>query len=379
MISVLWKMIILHLKTMIRNNPFQFFIIILTQIFASLCILLAYGVSQNIFQEEQQEIEYAHRCFEVSLTNWEEQPDGSWLPLNPKKVDEVNAQLSGFLPLIEEEFSYYAVYGRVQLDDSSYSLGGIDLPNAADNTSESPIAYSDYENGNHVVQVAYRKYPCAVGDTILIGDKRYEVVDTDEESAVSSYVYTFFMPYRAFPSNAEITGVNIVLSDAVTEERAKEIAIRIQECFGMDTQITPPVILDLMEQQFNRLAVLICAAIAFLVILNVSMVYLYTLNQRKKMLGIYCLCGCTPDVALSMFAGEWLLVLSICYGGALLLFRQLLLPEVSKILIGIENFYSQTVYVGVFVLYLLLSVFLLKIGCNSLFNANTVELVKEAG
>ncbi len=376
---MLWKMTLLHLKTMLKKTPIQFLLIILTQIFAVLCILLAYGISQNIFQKQEQEIEYAHRCFEVSLTSWEEQQGGSWMPLHPVSIDEINTKLSDFLPHIEDALSYYAVAGRVQLDGTSYSIGGIDLPNAADDTSETSIAYSDYENGNHVVQVAYRDYPCAVGDMIRIGGEGYEVVDTDEESAIGSYIYTFFMPYRAFPKSAEITTLSFVLKDVPTEERAEELAILMQQYFGMETQVELPVIPDLAEQQFNRLAVLICAVIAFLVILNVSMVYLYTLRQRKQMLGIYCLCGCTPSKALAMFACEWLLLLSLCYGGAWLLFSRGILPGLSGFLSGLDGFYSGIVYLSIYGLYVLFSVCLLLLGCRPLFRSDTPVLVKEVG
>ena len=55
----------------------QFLLVLLTQVFAVTCILVAYGISQNLFQEEKKEIEYMNKFFGISLTSYEEQPDGS--------------------------------------------------------------------------------------------------------------------------------------------------------------------------------------------------------------------------------------------------------------------------------------------------------------
>ncbi len=374
-----WKMTMLHLKTMLIHTPFQFLLILLTQIFAAVCILLSYGISQNIFQKQEEEIQFHNRWFEVSLTDWEEQEDGSWIPLHPLTIPEVNAMLSDFLPHIEDELSYFFVDGNVTLAGKRYSISGTDLPNAADETSQSWFSLSDYENGNPVMVVSYQRYPCRVGDVIQIGSRGYEVVDTDEESVIGEYINTFSMPYRAFPEDVEITTVSFVLNDVPTEDRAKELAALMQTYFGMEIQVAMPVIPDLAEQQFNRLAVLICAVIAILVIMNVSLVYLYTLRQRKQVLGIYGLCGCTPDEALSIFACEWLLVLSLCYGSAVLLFRSILLPQICRILEKLDSFYSSEVYLGIFGLYMLFSVGLLILGCSPMLRRHTAVQIKEAG
>lgn len=374
-----WKITMLHLKTMLTHTPFQFLLILLTQIFAAVCILLSYGISQNIFQKQEEEIQFHNRWFEVSLTDWEEQADGSWKPLHPMTITELNAMLSNFLPHIEDELSYFFVDGNVTIAGTRYSISGTDLPNAADETSQSKISYSEYENGNPVVVVSYQQYPCKVGDVITIGGREYEVVDTDEESVIGSYINTFSMPYRSFPEDTAITTVSFVLNDVPTSERAKELAALMQAYFGIETQVAMPIIPDLAEQQFNRLAVLICVVISLLVIMNVSLVYLYTLRQRKQVLGIYGLCGCTPEEALCIFACEWILLLSICYGSAVLLFRSLLLPQICRILEKLDSFYSSEVYLSIYGLYLLFSVGLLILGCSPMLRRHTAVQIKEGG
>lgn len=375
---MIWNLTLLHLKTMLKKTPVQLLLIVLTQVFAVLCILIAYGFSQNIFQKQEQETEFINRWFEVNLTPWQENADGSYSPVIPLTIAETDAMIEAFLPEIEDILSYYSVSGFAEADGTDFSLTGVDMPSAADETSLAKhISLSDYEQGRHLVQVSYRNYPCSVGDMLTIGGETYEVVETDKASSVGIFAYDFSMPYRAFPRTAEITTVSFVLKEPPSSEQAEKIAARIQQYFGMETEVTLPVIPDLAEQQFNRLAVLICATIGVLVILNVSMVYLYALRQRRQMLGIYCLCGCTPQTALAMFICEWVLVLSLCYGTAWLLFHKLLLPWLCTLLEGLDFFYIPQVYLTIFGLYLLFSVCLLTLGCSRQIQQDTAMLVKE--
>ena len=371
------KLPLLHLKTMFQKTPLQLLMILLTQIFAANCILAAYGVSQNIFKKQEKEVSFQNRWFYASLTPWQEQEDGSWSPVQPLDLEQVKTTLETFLPEIQDSLSYYFVEGVVEVSGKSYSITGTELPYMEDDTIADTFSYSDYKEGVHKVQVSYFQFPCSVGEKIEIGGEQYEVIRTNENEGMDNYVCAFSMPFRAFPKDVKITSVNFVLQDMPTQKEAEQISALIYNYFGGQADIALPIIPDLVTQQFNRLAVLICAMIAALVILNVSMVYLYTLQSRKRMLGIYQLCGCTPDNALGLFAVEWLFVLTICFSIALLLFKTVFLPWLNHLLGGINLFYQSTVYWAIYGMYLGLSVCFLLFQCNHMVRSDALQLVRE--
>ena len=374
---MLVKLPLLHIKTMLQRTPLQFLMIVLTQIFAANCILAAYGVSQNIFKKQEQEVSFQNRWFYASLTPWQEQEDGSFIPLQPVDLEQLETTLDAFLPEVQESLSYYFVEGTVEASGKSYSITGTELPYVEDDSIDDTFSYADFKEGAHKVQVSYFQFPCSVGQMIEIGGEQYEVIRTNENAGMDNYVCTFNIPFRAFPENVKVTSINFVFQDMPTHEEAEEFSDKIYEYFGGQTGIVLPNIPDLVTQQFNRLAVMICVMIAILVVLNVSMVYLYTLQSRKSMLGIYQLCGCAPQTALGLFSVEWLFVLTLCFGVALLLFRNFFLPWLNHLSGGISIFYQPSVYWAIYGMYLGLSVCFLLFQCVHMVYHDALQLVKE--
>ena len=154
----------------------QFLLVLLTQVFAVTCILVAYGVSQNLFQEEKKEIEYMNKFFGISLTSYEEQPDGSYKPLSPKSTAETKAKLDELLPLLGDKVDDYYLCGFVTLNGKSYSIYG---DTKSDPDSPSNLTAADRMSESKVISVCRHEYPCEIGDTIQLGNASYTVAAAD--------------------------------------------------------------------------------------------------------------------------------------------------------------------------------------------------------
>lgn len=220
----------------------QFLLVLLTQVFAVTCILVAYGISQNLFQEEKKEIEYMNKFFGISLTSYEEQPDGSYKPLSPKSVAEIKAKLDELLPLLGDKVDDYYLCGFVTLNGKSFSIYG---DTKSDPDSPSNLTAADRMSESKVISVCRHEYPCEIGDTIQLGNASYTVAAADVPGVMCPRAFVFGTTY-----------------------------------FGGETRVHLPVIPDLVTIQFNRLALAICTVIAVLVLLNVSLVYFYLLIYR---------------------------------------------------------------------------------------------------
>ena len=352
----------------------QFLLVLLTQVFAVTCILVAYGVSQNLFQEEKKEIEYMNKFFGISLTSYEEQPDGSYKPLSPKSVAEIKAKLDELLPLLGDKVDDYYLCGFVTLNGKSYSIYG---DTKSDPDSPSNLTAADRMSESKVISVCRHEYPCEIGDTIQLGNASYTVAAADVPGVMCPRAFVFGTTYANLPEDTAITGGGITLADAPTEEEAEEIAALIYSYFGGETRVHLPVIPDLVTIQFNRLALAICTVIAVLVLLNVSLVYFYLLSQRTRMLGIYHLCGCTEEQIQQMLSLEWFVILNICFAGAFLLFRSQIMERLSVFMETPELFYTSRVYLGVYIGYILFSVGLLLMSSISRQGKTTAEQLRE--
>lgn len=317
----------------------QFLLVLLTQVFAVTCILVAYGISQNLFQEEKKEIEYMNKFFGISLTSYEEQPDGSLKPLSPKSTAETKAKMDELLPLLGDKVDDYYLCGFVTLNGKSYSIYG---DTKSDPDSPSNLTAADRMSESKVISVCRHEYPCEIGDTIQLGNASYTVAAADVPGVMCPRAFVFGTTY-----------------------------------FGGETRVHLPVIPDLVTIQFNRLALAICTVIAVLVLLNVSLVYFYLLSQRTRMLGIYHLCGCTEEQMQQMLSMEWFVILNICFAGAFLLFRSQIMERLSVFMETPELFYTSRVYLGVYIGYILFSVGLLLMSSISRQGKTTAEQLRE--
>ena len=317
----------------------QFLLVLLTQVFAVTCILVAYGISQNLFQEEKKEIEYMNKFFGISLTSFEEQPDCSYKPLSPKSVAEIKAKLDELLPLLGDKVDDYYLCGFVTLNGKSFPIYG---DTKSDPDSPSNLTAADRMSESKVISVCRHEYPCEIGDTIQLGNASYTVAAADVPGVMCPRAFVFGTTY-----------------------------------FGGETRVHLPVIPDLVTIQFNRLALAICTVIAVLVLLNVSLVYFYLLSQRTRMLGIYHLCGCTEEQIQQMLSLEWFVILNICFAGAFLLFRSQIMERLSVFMETPELFYTSRVYLGVYIGYILFSVGLLLMSSISRQGKTTAEQLRE--
>jgi len=203
-------------------------------------------------------------------------------------------------------------------------------------------------------------YSVATGGFITIHGKKYRCIGKQE------YINTPSIPFTTAPDDFVIKWICFETPGRVmTRAEYIEITDAIRGQFP-DLAIPEYPVLDAEEGMIYRSILVICVLIAVISALVYAILYQYILDRRRRTLNIFRISGLTLQRAGRIYLGECLLLLALCYGIGLAVFRCFLFPQLSSIYYYMEEAFSGKTYLVLGGVYLLIVYTVLRIkliGC----------------
>lgn len=203
-------------------------------------------------------------------------------------------------------------------------------------------------------------YSVTTGGFITIHGKKYRCIGKQEMAN------TPFIPFTAAPDNFVIKWICFgKMGGVMTRAEYIEITDAIREQFpGLSIPEYP--VPDVEEGMIYKSILIICVLIAVISALVHAVLYQYIIDQRKRTLDIFRISGLTLHRAGRIYLGECLLLLAICYGIGLVIFRCILFPQLSSIYYHMEEAFSAKTYLilGSLYLFIVYAVLQIKLICS---------------
>jgi len=167
-----------------------------------------------------------------------------------------------------------------------------------------------------------RKYRC-IGQA-GIGDMPLIPFTTVEDDFVIDAIY--FMPH------------------GIMKRKEYEAIVSVLTEFFPGVEVPDYPVPDAEQTMIYRGIMMICVLIAVISALVYAVLYQYVIERRKRTLDIFRVSGLTIQSAQWIYMGECVLLLFICYGIALGLFRYILLPNLKNTYFYLEEVFTPKTY-----------------------------------
>lgn len=198
-------------------------------------------------------------------------------------------------------------------------------------------------------------YSVATGGFITIHGKKYRCIGKQE------MVNTPLIPFTTAPDNFVIKWICFGTPERVmTRAEYIEITSAIHTQFP-DLNLPEYPVPNAEEGMIYRSILIICVLIAIISAFVYAVLYQYIIDRRKRTLDIFRISGLTLHRAGRIYLGECLLLLVLCYGIGLLIFRYVLFPQLSLIYYYMEEAFSRKTYFVLGGIYLLIVYAVLRI------------------
>lgn len=371
------KLIYKNISLLITQKPLRFVIILAGQIFAVLCILLVYGLSQNIYSDVETEMSIGEALekLEISISlDYSGYSDESELPgiVGAISRRSFEGKINAFMNKFGDKVDYYSVGGPIyNINGKTYSGSALYCctETALDSLLLSRVnfSYSQVSGGERIVNLNSDEFDKQSGDIININGNEYTVfyASDDYESIYSTY--------NSLPNDCMFKVINIGLKSEPTKTEALDIKETLISLFGAEDCMVVPRGYELVDVQFNTVSLAICVGVAVLVVFCVSFVYLYEIEQRRRTLAIFRYFGCSVENAMLMLLTEVLVIIILSFAFALGLFVAFGIPLVSEIIEDYKAFYTFGGYLGIFLGYLAISLLIFAAGIIEMLGKTAYE------
>ena len=298
-----------------KKSPLYYIMMILLEAALIVVVLTANGIVLDSVTESNNS-KYMAKHMELRFSE-------------PQLVDDISDKLNSFAESIP--YDYILIDINISGNEQRYSFYG-GLPIKLFSSYQAMTSYMNdtfgltqaelptkqqFENHDNVVLVGndagtylnenservsneYRYNDCG---KLLISQEEYCVV-----GHYSGYgVYVF---WGTEPTGTEISGIDILLKNVISEKQASEISNLFCEIFGEQnvTDIKLPQINDLLEQRKNTVSICICVVMQVIVVFNIMLLFKYMSNSKRRLFSVFRFCGFGPLECIMMNCGEFLCV-----------------------------------------------------------------------
>lgn len=343
-------LVLKNISNLFKTQTLFVLFFLITQIAACLSVFLSIGAIHNT-RSEQKVIDIRSMFFEVHIE-----------PIELKEMQKKGERILSVIP--DELISTASISGKLEDDSKSYYL-------QLNASSYSVISPEQLSNGEKVVGVREDLIPdeksIKTGEKIEFCGTEYTVI------SVGDYVADYIFPVTAVDSALPVYRFRIELNDIPSRELAEEIEHTMHELFPITTDSYSPEIPDLVSVQFNRTMIITSLIVIAVVVLNLSYCYCYLFILRRKMLSIYMICGGSKKSTTNMMITESVIISAICY----FISAVILIPfvhKLSEIYPASESLYTALFFILVGLIYILLTVAVIKIMFFTILKKSVVDL-----
>lgn len=198
-------------------------------------------------------------------------------------------------------------------------------------------------------------YPYNNADEYVIVDgKRYRCIG--KQSAMN----TPMIPFTTVADDLVLEWVAFGAKGVMTRAEYIEITDAMHGQFP-DFDIPEYPVPDAEEGMIYKSILVICVLIAVISALVYAVLYQYIIDRRKRTLDIFRVSGLTLRQAHRIYLGECLLLLLVCYGIGISIFRYFIFPKLSDIYYYMEEAFSTKTYLILGAVYLLVVYVIMRI------------------
>jgi hypothetical protein len=208
--------------------------------------------------------------------------------------------------------------------------------------------YKVDENGN----IIYEELP----ETITVQNKSYKVI------GMGGLSDTPLVPFTTLDDTTRMYDIDIGFKSILTRAQYDDIVSCFRENMGDKAEIPNLKLQDNDTLHYYRSMMLITILISVISAINFTILYCYIIEQRRRNLAIFRICGLSRSKTCLLFMGECLVLIFPAYILSALAYFKLLVPRLKHQYEYISNAYSAKITGMIFAVYAVVSV--LIIFCN---------------
>lgn len=194
-------------------------------------------------------------------------------------------------------------------------------------------------------------------DSIEIQGKTYKII------GFQSFIENKpIIPFSSLNSATKIDtkdGIYLNFSKAIMKPQYDELCDIINNNLGDIVQIPPLPLSDNQDGSLYNTIMLIAVCIAIIAAINFAILFQYMMMQREKMLAVYRICGMKKNRAVLTYLAECIIIIVPVYFMGTLVFHFAVLPVLSGIIDSIQTAYSLSMYIRLFLTYVISSIIVL--------------------
>lgn len=382
------KYILRNIRSLIKNEPLIFAVMIVCVFASSWVLTFAYGLYQNYnVQKTEADIESKELVLglredkSVTRTDLERFfAEISDETLNAANLLYCDAELPGF-PTERGDYGRAAFRFTIhngQYQSSSYIKEQWEKKGQI--TSGRFFSDDDEKNGANVALIntdmgEWNEATLAIKtgeNTIRLFDKEYEVIGTYD-----GFGGVPLIPFLSIPEDLELSAPAFMFEKNLTKSQYEEIRSAARRAVP-ETFVFPDLAFPDTENIYiyNNI-MLICALIAVLTVINFASLYNYIISKRIRQLAVFKLCGCTSFKATGFYLAECAIICVPVFMIGTASYIPVMKFFLSPIFPYMKDAYSPVIYTVIFALYIIILAIIMSFTLIRSVKKNTAAIWKE--
>lgn len=382
------KYILRNIRSLIKNEPLIFAVMIVCVFASSWVLTFAYGLYQNYnVQKTEADIESKELVLSLredkSVTRTDLErffAEISDETLNAANLLYCDAELPGF-PTERGDYGRAAFRFTIhngQYQSSSYIKEQWEKKGQI--TSGRFFSDDDEKTGANVALIytdmgEWNEATLAIktGDnTIRLFDKEYEIIGTYD-----GFGGVPLIPFLSIPEDLELSAPAFMFEKNLTKSQYEEIRSAAGRAVP-ETFVFPDLAFPDTENIYiyNNI-MLICALIAVLTVINFASLYNYIISKRIRQLAVFKLCGCTSFKATGFYLAECAIICVPVFMIGTASYIHVMKFFLSPIFPYMKDAYSPVIYAVIFALYIIILVIIMSFTLIRSVKKNTAAIWKE--
>ncbi|MGN0470306.1 MAG: ABC transporter permease [Acutalibacteraceae bacterium] len=433
-----FSLIFKNLKLFIKNKPVLFVFIIITQIVCVISSLTVAGMIDAVTPNEQEELPYHQRAYNISFENYSNSDSDSIDLDNPDEnilwyyiiydedtgkllysgtddkkanvfLENRNIKTSGVTAQTPDNYKSMPKFSDIKerlnkvIDVCGDYLKFLTFDGYTDDTLT--VQYSGYYPSQDLllkrfpelagdkkkISVEYNsKYDTIFknskeGDTVKINNTEYVIAkmeDPTKNGGTSQYSRPtgFAVLLPNVDDDFSVFNISFTLTDDVPQEVRGQVTDTVKKLFNQDAVggIHEAEVQPLAEKQFNNMVYVVSFILIAVVLLNVARLYTYIMSKRQKTIAVCRLCGADKIKSFLLYITEIVITLIVTYIIGALIFRYGLIEPIALVFPTFKEFFTLQIYVNIFVAYFVIGIIIMSLNLIPLVHKTIVESKKGA-
>lgn len=382
------KYILRNIRSLIKNEPLIFAVMIVCVFASSWVLTFAYGLYQNYnVQKTEADIESKELVLSLredkSVTRTDLErffAEISDETLNAANLLYCDAELPGFPT---ERGDYGRAAFRFTIHNGRYQSSSYikeQWEKKGQITSGRFFSDDDEKNGANVALIytdmgEWNEATLAIKtgeNTIRLFDKEYEIIGTYD-----GFGGVPLIPFLSIPEDLELSAPAFMFEKNLTKSQYEEIRSAAGRAVP-ETFVFPDLAFPDTENIYiyNNI-MLICALIAVLTVINFASLYNYIISKRIRQHAVFKLCGCTSFKATGFYLAECAIICVPVFMIGTASYIPVMKFFLSPIFPYMKDAYSPVIYAVIFALYIIILVIIMSFTLIRSVKKNTAAIWKE--